>query len=138
MIGSDRSTKLICPQTKQFTTLPVETQQLVSHFEACSSDGTRPKIVFVSKMFAVSRDQLSEHRAKPLTEQELLARRTAARDRHKEKLLGTAEGAVPLVAEQIGTINLSEQAENEPEHVFEFIAFARIFSGTLKQGDQVF
>jgi ribosome assembly protein 1 len=97
-------------------------------------------------MFPVSRDQMPERRAKPLTEEEMLLRRDAARRRHAQHQLGT-EGAVELTREQLQDITLVREEENgqpvaipekidEPE--LDFIAFARVFSGKLRAGDEVF
>jgi len=142
VIGSDRSQKLMCPQTRQFDALPEPTQQLLPHFTACASDTGRPVIVFVSKMFPVSRLQLSDHRARPLSEEEIVARRAAARERHKERLLGIEEGAVPIPTDELNAMRLgsneSGDTAKQAEEDFEFVAFARIFSGSLKAGDCVY
>ena len=137
-IGTERSKKLMCPQTKKFENLPEQTRALLGSFEACSSDDSATKIVFISKMFPVSKSQMPENRAKPLTEEELAARREAARERHQERLLGTAEGAVQLTADQLQSLELKEAEEQKPENELEFIAFARVFSGNLRAGDEVF
>ena len=74
---------LMCPQTVKFDSLPEKTQALLDDFTACSADENAPKIVFVSKMIPVNRSQLPQNRAKMLTEEELRARRDAARERHQ-------------------------------------------------------
>ena len=51
----------------------------------CSSSEDAPVIVFVSKMFPVPRAHLPENKAKPLTAEEMAARRERARERHREK-----------------------------------------------------
>ena len=137
-IGLERSKKLMCPQTKKFEIMPDETKKLLASFIACSSDDSEPKIVFISKMFPVTKSQMPQNRAKPLTEEELASRRTAARERHQERQVTGTEGAVQLTAEQLKTLDLNKEEENKPENELEFIAFARIFSGTLKAGDEVF
>jgi len=135
-IGSERSKKLMCPQTKKFDTLPVETRRLLADFEACSSDDSAPKIVFVSKMFPVTKSQMPGNRAKPLTEEELALRREGARARHQERLTGT-EGAVQLTTDQLCALDINKpDVENKTD--LEFIAFARVFSGNLKAGDEIF
>jgi len=144
-IGADRSKKLMCPQTKKFETLPPETQKLLDNFVACSADESAPKIALISKMLPISRANMPENRTKPLTEEELAARRAAARERHQERQqqqLGI-EGAVTLTAEQLKSIDVrddndNEKAEKSPEDDLEFVAFARVFSGRLKAGDQVY
>ena len=145
-LGTDRAKRLMCPQTKKFESLPPQTQALLPYFESCSAAEEAPKIVFVSKMFPVSGDQMPERRAKPLTEEEMLARREAARRRHEQQqqqqqLQGT-EGAIELTQQQLQEISLSQEEVLKPEvaneQLIEFIAFARVFSGKLKAGDEVF
>lgn len=138
-IGLERSKKLMCPQTKKFETMPVETKKLLTSFTACTSNDSDTKIVFVSKMFPVSKSQMPGNRAKPLSDEELASRRTAARERHQERqLTAGTEGAVQLTADQLKTIELNQEEEKKPEDDLEFIAFARIYSGTLKAGDELF
>jgi len=138
-IGTERSKKLMCPQTVKFETLPGETQTLLNNFAACSAEDSAPKIAFVSKMLPISKSQLPENRAKPLTEEELAARRTAARERHKERMekSGT-EGAIQLTTDQLKRMEVNEAEVITPENEYEFIAFARVFSGNLKVGDEVY
>uniref|UniRef100_A0A8B9FKQ6 Elongation factor-like GTPase 1 n=1 Tax=Amazona collaria TaxID=241587 RepID=A0A8B9FKQ6_9PSIT len=52
-ITAERVEKLMCVGARTFDSLPPETQELKSAFMKCSSEGTAPVIVFVSKMFAV-------------------------------------------------------------------------------------
>ena len=133
-LGQDRAEKLICSRTKRFTSLPSQTQELRKHFEACSPDG--PVIVFISKMFPVSRSQLPENKARPLTSEELAARREAARTRHAEReasaMTTGGEGAVQLTGDQLEQLTVREEAE-----AVNFIAFARVYSGTLRAGQEV-
>lgn len=82
-IGEERSKMLMCPQTAKFESLHEKTQALLSSFVACSAEETAPKIVFVSKMIPVSKSQLPINRAKVFTDEELRARRDAARERHQ-------------------------------------------------------
>jgi len=148
-LGTERAKRLMCPQAKKFESLPAPTQALLPHFEACSAEAGAPTIVFVSKMFPVSGDQMPERRAKPLTEEEMLARRDAARRRNEQQNQVGGEGAVELTREQLQAMSVgreeaaeSQTAEQpgkgggEPE--LEFIAFARVFSGKLRAGDEVF
>ena len=136
-LGPDRAEKLICSRTKRFTSLPSQTQELRQHFEACSPEG--PVIVFISKMFPVSRSQLPENRARPLTSEELAARREAARTRHREVNSGVTtggEGAVQLTGDQLEQLSVREETASDSLSVH-FIAFARVYSGTLRAGQEV-
>merc|ERR1719447_1201258 len=114
-LDQGRAEKLICSRTKRFTSLPTETQELRQHFENCSSDG--PVIVFISKMFPVANSQLPENKARPLTTEELAARREAARARHAET---EATEVVQLTGEQLEQMSIRE---NECKSNVSFIAF---------------
>lgn len=131
LLSQHRAEKLICSRTKRFTSLPAETQQLRTHFESCSSDG--PVIVFISKMFPVSKSQLPENKARPLTAEELAARREAARARHAEREAG-ADGAVQLTGDQLEQLSVREA---DCKSKVSFIAFARVYSGTVAPGQEV-
>ena len=134
-LSQDRAEKLICSRTKRFTSLPSQTQELRQHFEACAPDG--PVIVFISKMFPVSRGQMPENKARPLTSEELALRREAARAKHAEKeasaVTSGGEGAVQLTGDQLEQLSVRE----ETDEAVNFIAFARVYSGTLRAGQEV-
>lgn len=105
-----------------------ETIALRSAFLSCSYDNTSPVIVFVSKMFPVERKHLPENRVKPLTIEEINVRRDEARQRMANK-------------EQKSDGNEKEQTEHEtvePINSEVFIAFARIYSGCLRTGSEIY
>ena len=132
-LSEERAERLICSQTRAFTTLPTETQALKEHFIRCQPTG--PAIVFVSKMFPVPRSHLPGNKSRPLTQEELAARRESARARHA----GRAEGAVELKMEQLDLNEedcSKEQGEEEGNEIA-FIAFARVYSGVLTPGQEV-
>ena len=134
-LGQDRAEKLICSRTKRFTSLPNETQDLRKHFENCSADG--PVIVFISKMFPISTSQLPENKARPLTAEELAQRREAARARHAEREAGGGPadaGAVQLTGDQLEQLSIREA---DSKSNVSFIAFARVYSGTVRPGQEV-
>ena len=137
-LSEERAERLICSQTRDFATLPTETQGLKEHFTACLPSG--PTIVFVSKMFPVPRSELPGNKSRPLTQEELVARREAARARHAERTDG---GAVEIASSQI-TLQLGEgdeKSNTEPEiegNGIAFIAFARVYSGVLTPGQEVY
>ena len=118
------------------------TQALKPHFLACSGSDEAPLIVFISKMFAVESEVLSKKAA--LTLEEISVRREAIRLR---KLALSGSGAAVAVAtaavtfsEPVAEVRVieepSQKEEEEPESKHEFIAFARVFSGTLRKGNQ--
>ena len=133
LLGLDRAEKLICSRTKRFTSLPVQTQELREDFEKCSPSG--PVIVFISKMFPVDRSQLPENKARPLTAAELAERREAARARQAQRDAGEEDksGVVQLTEDQLEQLALREQ----PDLSVAFIAFARVYSGTVRPGQEV-
>ncbi|XP_011339302.1 elongation factor-like GTPase 1 isoform X2 [Ooceraea biroi] len=124
-----------------FSALPPETQQLKTTFLSCDPRQASV-IVFVSKMFPVDRDMLPENRLKLLTAEELSEKREIVRQRHRERLMQK-----PVENQEGGTCNTSynndEDAKHEEEEVTDksdsiLVAFARIYSGTIKIGDELY
>jgi len=139
-LGPDRAEKLMCSRNKSFSNLPEETQKLRDHFVACSPSG--PTIVFVSKMFPTPKSQLPENRARPLTVEEMAVRRAEARARHQEKQQQQGdEGAVQMTEDQLQNLTVRDDGEESQENTDEkdlaFVAFARVYSGRLKPGQEV-
>ena len=135
-LGRERAEKLICSRTKRFSSLPAQTQELRQHFESCSPDG--PVIVFISKMFPVAASQLPQNKARPLTAAELSERKEAARARQAQREAGGEEaGAVSLTGEQLEELALRESRGAAGETSLAFIAFARVYSGTVRPGQEV-
>jgi len=142
-LGPERAEKLMCSRTKRFDTLPAATQELKQDFLNCCSEETAPTIVFVSKMFPVDPDQLPQNKPKPLSQEEMAKRRAEARIRHQEKMDKIAaidEGAVPINTDH-GEKTEDESTEKEPvekKPMTAFVAFARVFSGTLTPGQSIY
>ena len=134
-LARERAEKLICSRTKRFSSLPAETQQLRQHFENCSASG--PVIVFISKMFPVERSQLPQNKARPLTAAELSERKEAARARQAQREAGEEAGAVSLTGEQLEQLALRESQAAAGETSVAFVAFARVYSGTISPGQEV-
>lgn len=135
-LTAERAENLICSRTREFSSLPAETRELREHFTACLAGG--PIIVFVSKMFPVPRAELPGNRARPLTLEELEGRKEAARAGYQERMEG--QGAVELTAEQMEGMalrNSGEGGQGPEEGEVAFIAFARVYSGVLQEGDEV-
>ncbi len=108
-----------------------ETLALKRWFRECISDDDAPVIVFVSKMFPVERKHLPENRVKPLTLEEINARREQARQRAKERTESAAAQASKDDA------RLEENVRLEPDDEV-FVAFARVYSGRLRPGIEVY
>ena len=131
--------------------MPEATQALKEDFLRCSSAEDAPLIVFVSKMFSVERSQLPENRPKPLTPEEMAARREQARKRHAERMAAAKEGqaattaadaGIQLTEEQMAKLTVSTKEDDSSRTSQEggemaFVAFARVFSGVLKPGKEV-
>jgi len=135
-LGQERAEKLLCSKTKRFSSLSPATQELKQHFVSCSPSG--PTIIFISKMFPVARSQLPEHKARPLTAEELAERREVARARHAEKQ--QSEGAMQLTTEQMEQLTTREkivEGETKKESEIAFIAFARVYSGCVEPGQDL-
>ncbi|XP_005104612.1 elongation factor-like GTPase 1 [Aplysia californica] len=146
-VSEERVEALMCSQSRQFSSLPEPTQSLKSDFLACSSCPEAPVILYVSKMFPMERKCLPQHRARPLTEEELRLRREEARRRHAEMKAKMEENASESNQNTNGEVEAhghsylkesnSQKTEEDPEENV-FIAFARVFSGTVRKGQTMF
>lgn len=134
-ITEEKVEKLMCLQNRRFDSLLPETQALKKDFLACDSSESRPVIVYISKMFPVDRKCLPANKAKPLTADEIAHRREIARQRHIERQnqvntpdyvhLDDASVVLPEAKTEEEVVELDDDV---------FVGFARIFSGTLKKG----
>lgn len=154
-LSQERVEKLMTSSSvKKFSGLPEATKSLKKDFVSCSSSPEAPLIVFVSKMFSVEKKQLPENRPKPLTQEELAARREHARKRHAERMAAKESGAQAVSAaaageqlteEQLAKLTLggggtsedNTQAVDEQDQTA-FVAFARVFSGVLRHGKEAY
>lgn len=147
-LGADRTERLMCSRTRRFSALPPETRQLKPAFLACSSSDEAEVIVFISKMFPVSKKTLPEFRPKPITAEEMAARREAARARLKDKR--REEGEALAAEDQLAGMRLGaegkeaaaaaaadEEAAAEGDDTA-FVAFARVYSGTVRPGQTLY
>ncbi|XP_044000241.1 elongation factor-like GTPase 1 isoform X2 [Gambusia affinis] len=138
---AEKVEKLMSVGNRRFDSLPERTQELKTAFLQCSSGINAPAIIFVSKMFAVDTKALPQKRQRPLNQEEITQRREVARQRHAEKLAAesleraTRSGSAPGEA-AMTRLPLKPEEEEEQKEVF--IAFARIYSGTVKKGQRVF
>ncbi|XP_042144764.1 elongation factor-like GTPase 1 [Ixodes scapularis] len=137
---------LMCPTSRRFDSLPAETRQLKEAFLKCSPDQEAPVIVCISKMVAVESQLLPENRMRPklLSPEEIAKRREEARLRHAQRMaVQQASSAEPQPNEvrdnglqENGSSNGGDTEEDKVEE--SFVAFARVFSGTLRKGQQVY
>ncbi|KAJ8895349.1 hypothetical protein PR048_000681 [Dryococelus australis] len=146
-VTKERAEKLMCSASLRFDSLPSESQDLRTAFVECCSSESAPLIVFISKMIPVERRNLPENRPQPLTAAVLKERREEARRRHAEKL----EHDKAIIAPNRPTPVVNGFASKEtdcdkdlPEKTITdendniFVAFARVFSGTIRKGQEVY
>ncbi|KAF7998147.1 hypothetical protein HCN44_009545 [Aphidius gifuensis] len=129
----------------EFLNLPDETKKLKNAFLSCNSSDDSPIIAFVSKMFSIERKSLPEFKAKPLTQEELTQRHELARQRHAAKMElekqnngKQVEEQIPIntIAEINNHVDVNDDDDETDDSVL--IAFARIYSGTIKEGSEVY
>lgn len=144
-INEEKVEKLMCSQTDRFDALPSESQALKSSFLQCSSDADAPIIIFISKMFPVERKLLPQNRPQPLSAVEIAQRRELARQRHAEKLMQQCTLEEPNRMQYMSKEDIESVATNQEQDMSStdpnedaFVAFARIFSGTLRKGQEVY
>lgn len=138
-----RAEALMCPPSRSFDSLPDETRQLKKAFLDCSPCDEAPVIVCISKMVAVETKQLPENRTRLLSLEEIAQRREQARQRHAERMaLAAVESAAATDEQKNGdaaaAVQDGDALEERDEDDSTFIAFGRVFSGTLKRGQQVY
>ncbi|XP_076622517.1 elongation factor-like GTPase 1 isoform X1 [Colletes latitarsis] len=144
-LSPEKVERLLCGNF-DFSLLPVETQRLKEAFLACDSSPDSPVVVFVSKMFPVEKKTLPENKPKQLTPEELVQRKEIARMRHAEKL--TKELRPEERAERDESVersdneaksseNTTNEANDESSEI-SLVAFARIYSGSIRKGSTVF
>ncbi|XP_061397973.1 elongation factor-like GTPase 1 [Musca vetustissima] len=157
-ISDERAQRLLYPENADISTYPPESLALKEDLKQCKSDSENI-IVFVSKMTPVHVQSLPQNKPKRLTEQELQTRRDEVRKRIEERkqLAAAQQESVENITtgvEQMTTEEkkiaqqeadkaeeekrLEEEKLEEEKQEFVFIAFARIFSGTLRKGMKLY
>lgn len=146
MITEEKAIRLMCSLNQEFETLPKQTQQLKDEFMHSNADSENV-IVFISKMVSVDRNLLPENKPKPLTQEEIARKREVARQRLQQRnqeldaglaqmqITEVNEGAVALQKEEVKP-EVPVETEKQEDSVF--IAFARVYSGTLRKGSKIF
>lgn len=139
-LPESRVESLMCPPSQSFESLPEDTRQLKKAFLDCSSRDEAPVIVCISKMVAVETKQLPENRTRLLSLEEIAQRREQARQRHAEQMALAASGQdfPGTLKNGHATSVVEEDTPQEKDDDSTFIAFGRVFSGTLKCGQQVY
>ncbi|XP_022334366.2 elongation factor-like GTPase 1 [Crassostrea virginica] len=141
-MSEERVEKLMCSQMRKFDSLPKETQDLKQSFIHCSASEDSPVIIFVSKMLPVDKKMLPQNRQRPLTEAEIAEKRRKAKEKLAERAAVRSQGEtteMTALKEEISEVPLPENdAEKKEESDFVFVAFARVFSGTVRKGQKLY
>ena len=151
-ISDERAQRLLYPENVDLNTYPAESLALKEEFKKCNANSDNI-IVFVSKMSPVHITHLPQNKPKRLTDQELQARRDEVRKRIEERKQLAAQSSevegITKGVEQMTTEEKQQQMaeeeqkalekkEEEEKPEFVFVAFARIFSGTLRKGMKLY
>nr|XP_032803410.1 elongation factor-like GTPase 1 [Petromyzon marinus] len=166
-MSAQRVEKLLCARAQRFESLPEQTQTLRDDFISCKSSDDAPVIVFVSKMISVDAKALPQKKQRPLTLEEMVQRREQARQRHLNKLTGQQTQTEPpgsktimrcsetrdnqearsdqgvtekQETEAVPSRDLTERPEEDTEASDRehFVAFARVYSGTVRKGQRLY
>uniref|UniRef100_A0A0A9XJZ8 Ribosome assembly protein 1 n=1 Tax=Lygus hesperus TaxID=30085 RepID=A0A0A9XJZ8_LYGHE len=131
-LSEEKVEKLMCSNNQPFENYPPETQELKKAFMDCSSDDDAPVIVFVSKMFPMERKLLPQNKPAVMTPDEIAEKREMVKQRLAAKQAGSPIEEHPPEAQDV--------VEESPPPLSEdvFIAFARVYSGTLRKGSKVY
>jgi len=141
---TDEKIERLISGNNDFSALPPETQRLKRAFLSCDPSSEAPIIIFISKMFPVEKDMLPENRPKSLTPEELAQRREIIRQKHVERLEQKISTTIEnhkedmhdtVVSNNIQNVNHEDITEESDDTL---VAFARVYSGTIKIGDEVF
>ncbi|XP_036336690.1 elongation factor-like GTPase 1 [Rhagoletis pomonella] len=148
VISDERAERLLFPRNVALNAYSKETLLLKEDFKRCSDESPNV-IVFVSKMTPVHVSQLPQNKPKRLNEEQLQARREEVRRRIEERKQFAEKAELENLTVGIEQLNVEEtpaqteeqkNVEQEPPEKadYVFIAFARIFSGTLKTGMRLY
>lgn len=144
-LSEEKVEGLMCSSTHKFESLPLQTRQLKKYFQNCDSSEDAPVIVCISKMFPVENSLLPKNRLKPLTLDELALRKNRAREVYAQTIAAKRSEESSDPSSSISGENSSEPAENshnlppyEKTANTSFIAFARVYSGTIKKGQTLY
>jgi len=139
-LSENKVERLMSGGNRNFLSLPSACKELKTAFLNCSSKDDAPVIVFVSKMFAVETKLLPENKPKSLTTVEIAERRQQVKERIMLVQQEMQNGPGFLLKTDADDQPGSAEIEIEDKGIVEdsFIAFARIYSGTLKKGKRLY
>ncbi|KAH9942913.1 P-loop containing nucleoside triphosphate hydrolase protein [Amylocystis lapponica] len=133
-----RIPKMLYPDIYEPTLEPKN--ELEESLYSCDAAPGASIVALVSKMFAVPSDELPVNKKKPMTAEEMRSRARAARD---AKSAAQAEEKAPELAskpleEALGQLEVKSEADVPKEDGETLLGFARIYSGTIRTGTNVF
>uniref|UniRef100_A0A2P2I1I5 Elongation factor-like 1 n=1 Tax=Hirondellea gigas TaxID=1518452 RepID=A0A2P2I1I5_9CRUS len=131
-LSVERAKKLLTTATRDYTALPQLTKDLLPHLMSCSNQSTAPLIVYVSKMFGVSRKKLQD------AQQRFERAQARAAGKAEVNMSNTEQEQISTEQQQRTTGQQQQEWEEGEEDVEELLAFARVFSGSLKRGMEVY
>ncbi len=122
---------------------PVEPKnQLEENLYSCNAASDARIVALVSKMFAVSDEDLPEGKRKPTTVEELRANANAAREARNaasEKPVTDGDKTVDgtTLEEVLQNMDIKDVPTEEPQNGENLLGFARIYSGTIRKGTTI-
>lgn len=148
VISDERAERLLFPTNVELTTYPPETLAIKEEFKKCDAKSENV-VAFVSKMTSFHVSQLPENKPKRMTEQEMQERREIVRKKIQEQKLKAEQAALEEITTGVKELNTEPEPEPKKEEPlveedtaekkeFVFVAFARVFSGTLRTGQKLF
>ncbi|GAV07633.1 hypothetical protein RvY_17448 [Ramazzottius varieornatus] len=134
---SEERIQALISNHRRFDSLPEETRKLKEVFLKCDSKSKNLTVAFVSKMFAVDPADISRTGTQRPTGQTLSMEEIAARRQQVRLLAAQAQKANQNSEGQAEVSSaVSNEVKEKPSAIF--MGFARIFSGTLKEGDELY
>ncbi len=133
-----RIPKMLYPDLYEVSVVPKN--PLEKNLYSCDASPTASVVSFVSKMFAVSAEDLPENKKKPITADELRAMAIAAREARKaaEADATPRELPSPSLDEALGQMKVEDTAAKDESNGSEILlGFARIYSGTIRTGTTI-
>ncbi|XP_059490182.1 elongation factor-like GTPase 1 isoform X3 [Neocloeon triangulifer] len=139
-LSDARAVGLMSSQHHTFECLPEESKSLKKDFLDCKSTDEAPVILYISKMIPVDKSTLPENKPKPLTAEEIARRKLLAREKHAQMMAQAEAGmhCTSLDERPPDPKKEEEQMEEMPGDDLVFVAFARVFSGTVKIGQSLY
>lgn len=137
---SQRLPYMLHPDKARETSTPLApTNHLEEGLYRCKQDDQSEIVAYVSKMFAIGRSELPEHRPKEITAEEMRQRGREEREKRAALALGNSNGVeidgIEGLTEKIDTLEVAPTPSTQVAESSEvLLAFSRVFSGTIRRG----